>query len=137
MTGRLRAALLVVAAAAIGISAFLVWERHQGGLVACPVGGTSCTVVQHSRYGALLGVPVSTFGLAGAAGLFAVAWVRRPVAAIAAFGLASTGVAFSAYLTWAEAFRIHAYCAWCLSSATLWLAAEVLAGVGAARATTA
>jgi uncharacterized membrane protein len=29
------------------------------------------------------------------------------------------GFAFSAYLTYREAFSIHAYCEWCLSSAAI------------------
>jgi uncharacterized membrane protein len=135
VTGRLRTAVIAVAAGALAIAAFLVWERLKGGPITCPIGGSSCTTVQQSSYGKLLGVPVSTFGLIGSTLLLANALVRRPAAAVTAFALACGGAAFSLYLTWTEAFRIHAYCAWCLTSATLWVAAAVLTGIGAARAT--
>jgi uncharacterized membrane protein len=35
------------------------------------------------------------------------------------FGMALTGVLYSAYLTWLELYRINAICIWCVASACL------------------
>ena len=40
--------------------------------------------------------------------------------------LALVGFGFSMYLTWAELFRIHAICQWCVGSAVLMTALMVL-----------
>ncbi len=42
--------------------------------------------------------------------------------------LAVAGALFSLYLAGLQAFEIHAYCAWCLSSAVIWLALAVATG---------
>ena len=47
--------------------------------------------------------------------------------------LAYLAVAFSAYLTWAELFRIDAICQWCVVSALASLAIAVLATLNALR----
>jgi uncharacterized membrane protein len=40
--------------------------------------------------------------------------------------LALVGFGFSMYLTWAELFRIHAICQWCVASAVIMTALMVL-----------
>lgn len=101
------------------------------GVIQCTVGG--CETVQSSAYAwfpprtvSQVGVPVSVMGIAAYGVLFALAirgiqpgragerWI-----AWAIFGVAAVGVAFSAYLTYLEAFVIHAWCQWCVASAVL------------------
>ena len=44
---------------------------------------------------------------------------NRDVLRLATLGMALFGVAFSGYLTYREAFTLHQYCEWCLTSAGL------------------
>ena len=61
------------------------------------------------------------------------AWARvEAVLALAALAVAGAGAVFSLYLTWLEAERIHAYCAWCLASAVIWTLAAAAAAADAA-----
>lgn len=94
------------------------------GPVACDLG--DCATVQTSGYARIAGVPVSGIGVAGYAALFGLALVGlQPAFAGAAwlalllFAGALAGVLFSAYLTFLEAFVIHAWCQWCVVSAAL------------------
>jgi uncharacterized membrane protein len=94
------------------------------GTLTCQVG--SCDRVQSSPWAVFLGVPVPYLGVAGYVGLLSVAliglqprFVRERWVALALFAMAGVGVAFSAYLTYLEAFRIRAWCMWCVISAIL------------------
>jgi len=111
------------------VAAYLEIERARGRNVACPIGGGGCETVQHSRYSKLAGVPLPLLGLAGAATMFATTLLRDPRARTVAFVLAAAGALFSLYLAGLQAFEIHAYCAWCLSSAVIWIALAVTTGV--------
>jgi len=80
-------------------------------------GVSSCGIVNNSNYSEILGIPVSAFGLlfyTGMAVLVVLKYRRL-------FFLGSiVGVLFSAYLTYLEAFVLHAWCQWCIMSA--WIA---------------
>ena len=86
---------------------------------------SSCERVNMSRWAVFLGVPVAIWGLLFYATL-AVALVgtmpryaeERRISALLV-GLSGWGVLFTAYLTSLEAFVIHAYCMYCLTSAVL------------------
>ena len=92
------------------------------GPVICGVG--NCEAVQSSPYARLGPVPVAALGVLGYLLLMAVSFMGLqpasegsrfvPVALLVGSVL---GVAFSAYLTYLEAFVIHAWCQWCVSSA--------------------
>jgi uncharacterized membrane protein len=110
------------------VAAYLEFERVRGRTVACPIGGGGCETVQHSRYSTLAGVPLPLLGLAGAAAMFVTTLLSDPRARTAAFALAAAGALFSLYLAGLQAFEIHAYCAWCLSSAVIWLALAAMTG---------
>jgi uncharacterized membrane protein len=101
-----------------------MWKLGVMGALACGTGG--CDVVQTSRYAEIAGVPVALLGvlfyglllavsLAGLHGRWAAS--STPTKMIAA--LAGVGMLFSAYLSYLEAFVIHAWCRWCLSSAVI------------------
>ena len=130
-TRRLAAALALLE---LIVAAYLEIERARGRSVACPIGGGGCETVQHSRYSKLAGVPLPLLGLFGAATMFATTLLADPRARTAAFVLAVAGALFSLYLASLQAFEIHSYCAWCLSSAVIWLALAATTGVAWFRA---
>lgn len=116
----------VLATAGAAISVYLTYIESTGSLAACgPVG--DCNAVQQSEYASLFGlVPVGALGVVGYGLILAIHVSRRnltgPADARAGFVLlliTAAGTAFSAYLTFVEAFVIGAACAWCLSSAIL------------------
>src|SRR5271169_1590051 len=87
--------------------------------------GTGCDVVRLSRYANLWGLPVPVFGAAMyftlvllilAEAMAGTVWARRVRYAFAA--ISAAGFLFSLYLTWLEGFVIHAWCAWCVASAS-------------------
>lgn len=121
-----RMALAVVALAGVLVSAYLaMYNLGMLPVIPCTTGG-GCAAVQASKYAHLAGVPVSMIGLGGYAAILLVALVGlQPRFAAAAWpgralaALAAGGVAFSAWLTYLEAFVIHAWCTWCVISAVL------------------
>lgn len=122
---RHRQAIAVLALVGFFI-AFYLWLHALGVIGTLQCGNGGCELVQASRYARLGRIPVALVGVAGYAAIFAVAvaglqpailpraWPTRTLAA-----LAGVGVAFTLYLTYTEAFRIHAFCRWCLASATV------------------
>jgi len=94
------------------------------GTLACGV--SSCEKVQTSRWSEFLGLPVATWG----AGFYvvmlamALAGLQQRYAESSGLSLAMVlwtgwGVLFTAWLNYLEAFVIHAWCEWCLGSATM------------------
>jgi uncharacterized membrane protein len=122
---RIEAALALIA---FLIAGYLTYERHQGQNAVCPIGGGGCETVAHSSYSKFAGVPVSYFGMLGALTMLALCLRPELVYASLRFVVAGVGAAFSLYLTSLEATTIHAYCIWCLGSATAWCLLVVVAG---------
>ncbi len=122
----LRMAIAVLALVGLFISFYLT--LHALGLtplVACTTGG-GCERVQSSRFSSIAGVPVALVGAVGYFALLVVAWLgTTPRAARAAWvsrsliGLGTVAFLFSAYLTALEAWVIHAWCPYCVTSAIL------------------
>ena len=106
----------------LAISAYLTWVHYAGIEPVC-TGISDCERVQSSDYAELVGIPVAVLGLAGYSTILASLWTRVEVTAL----LAYLAVAFSAYLTWAEVFKIDAICQWCVASALITVAIAVLA----------
>ena len=106
--------------------AFYLLAHHVGwvGSLICGVG--DCAAVQASKWSSLGPVPTSAIGMAGYVGLMGVsilglqpahieaAWVSRTLLLFASIALA-----YSIFLTYLEAFVIHAWCQWCVISAIL------------------
>jgi uncharacterized membrane protein len=117
----------VAVLALIGIFLALYLSMYKWGLVGtleCTIGG--CEVVQNSPWSTLFGRPVAEWGLAAYATLFTIAviglqprFVNARWVALSLFGIAAGGVAFSAWLTYLEAFRIQSWCQYCVGSAIL------------------
>jgi uncharacterized membrane protein len=123
---RHRQVIAVLALLGTMLSAYLTMH-HYGltGPLACG-GSQSCDAVQASRWSVFMGVPVAAYGVGGYLTIFVVAlaglqgrWAESagPTKLIAA--LSGVGVAFTAYLTWLELFKIHAVCRWCVASAVI------------------
>jgi uncharacterized membrane protein len=125
----------VLALLELAIAVYLEVERARGRAVACPIGGGGCETVQQSSYSKLAGIPLPILGLIGAGATLVTTLLHDPRARTAAFVLAAAGALFSLYLAGLQAFEIHAYCAWCLSSAVIWIALAVTTGVAWIRAT--
>jgi uncharacterized membrane protein len=115
---KLRIAIGVLSVIGIGIGTYLTYTHYAGAHVLCLSSG-GCETVQHSRYSKLDGIPVATLGLAGYIGILISLAIRGEAGRALGFALALVGFLFSMYLTYREAFTIHAYCQWCLGSAAL------------------
>ena len=121
----MKSRMIIATLALIGffVSVYLaLWKFGFMGLITCGTG--SCELVQTSEYAYLFGVPVAVIGAIGYAALFGVSIVGlqpglagRRIIATGLVGLSGLGLAFTAYLTYLEAFVIEAWCRWCLLSA--------------------
>jgi uncharacterized membrane protein len=87
-------------------------------------GSGSCETVQASPWATFVGLPVPLWGVGGYLVLFVLAlvglqprFIEHRLVGRLLLGLATLGFAFSAYLTWVEAFLLHAWCRWCVASA--------------------
>lgn len=110
------------------IDALYLSLKRNAGPIPCHV-TRGCTDVVTSQYSALLGIPISVFGLVFYLFVFSLAvfqlsgtgntlkWIFWPAAA---------AVAISALLVGIQAFALHAYCEYCLLSAILVLAIFLL-----------
>ncbi len=121
---RLRVAIASVATVGLAIAAYLTIVHYTHSSPICTSGG--CEKVQRSSYASLAGVPVALLGLLAYLGVIASAAWRGLPAALAGCVIALVGVAFSAYLLWAQLARIHAVCQWCLASDVVMAALAVL-----------
>jgi uncharacterized membrane protein len=122
----MRRATLVLALLGAGIAGYLTWVHYAGLEVVCLAGGGGCEKVQSSDYAELAGVPVAVLGLIGYLGILASLLMPEEPGRLAAAFLSLVGFGFSMYLTWAELFRIHAICQWCVASAVIMTALTVI-----------
>lgn len=120
-----RMVVAVLALAGLFLATWLtMYKLGIVGSIQCTIGG--CEKVQGSAYAYFLGLPVAAYGVAGYGALFVAAllgiqprWAASRGIALAIFGMAAVGVAFTLYLTYLEAMVIHAWCQWCLVSAAI------------------
>ena len=94
------------------------------GPVICGLG--DCGAVQNSPYAKVGPIPVAAFGALGYLLLLFLSFLGlQPTSQgsrmvpLGLLGGVFLGVGFSAYLTYLEAFVIHAWCQWCVASAIL------------------
>jgi uncharacterized membrane protein len=124
MTGR--RAIAVLAGLGLAISAYLVYVHYADVKPLC-TGLSDCVRVQASDYAEWAGIPIALIGALGYLGILGCLVLRGDAGLLGGAFLAFVGAGFSAYLTWAEAVRIEAFCQWCLVSAGLMVALAVLA----------
>ena len=124
----MRRAIAGLAVLGLAISIYLTWVHYADIEPVC-TGISDCEKVQTSDYSELAGIPVAVLGIAGYASILASLWMPAEVTVLLAY--VATG--FSAYLTWAELFKIDAICQWCVASALASLAIAVLATLLALR----
>ena len=117
VTTRMRRVTLVLALVGTGIAGYLTWVHYGHLKIVCLSGGGGCEKVQASSYAELAGIPVAVLGLVGYLLILASLALPEGDGAVAAAFLSLVGFGFSMYLTWAELFRIHAICQWCVASA--------------------
>lgn len=103
--------------------------------------GTGCDVVRASAYAHVWGVPTPVYGVAMYATLailaFAEVMAGRILAAVIRtliLLLAAAGLVVSAILTSIEAFKLHAFCDWCLLSAIVVTLILIVSALGMRRA---
>lgn len=120
-----RMTLALVALVGVLVAAYLaLHDLGYIGTLACGTG--SCELVQTSRWAVFLGIKVAVWGVAYYVALFALAlaatherFAEHPRLPVALVAMTGWGVAFSAWLTYLEIFRIHAICRWCVGSAAI------------------
>lgn len=125
---------LTLIVALIAVAAYLTWVHYQPQALICAVDG-GCHTVQSSRYAMIGPVPVALLGLGLAVallGLWAVRWLRPPLApavSIATVGLLVGAVTYYGWLTHVELNVLDAICQWCVLSALLTVALLVVEAV--------
>jgi uncharacterized membrane protein len=106
---------------------------HYGfiGTIACGI--SSCEKVQSSRWSMLLGIPVALWGAGYYATMLSlsIAGLQPRFAdsrrlALIVLVLSVWGALFTSWLNYLEAFRLEAWCEWCLGSASMVLVLLVL-----------
>ena len=123
--------IIVLAVVGVAVSLYLLTVHWGWWQAVCLLGVSNCELVNLSRWSELFGIPVALLGaLAYSAIIVASALIARNLyveyARPALFFIAAIGVAFSAYLTYIEAFVLYEYCSWCVLSALLITAIAIL-----------
>ena len=110
--------MVVLAAAGLLVSIYLVAKTADPSSVVCSIGG-GCETVLSSQYSKIFGLPVAWLGIAWYVVTLILIWLvyfKRSWAQMYFWLWATVGLLFSLYLLYLEKFQIHAYCTWCLSS---------------------
>lgn len=120
-------AVPVLVAAGLVVAGYLTYVETTANLVECGVAIPGCVTVQTSSYAKLFGFfPIALLGVVGYIVILA-AWIlekfvtpsKKDLVSLVLWGVCMFGVLFSIYLTFLEAFVIHATCSWCILSAVL------------------
>lgn len=119
---------IVITLAACGLldALYLSYERVMAGTLFCPVTGEGCASVQNSWYAAPFGVPIAFMGVVAYGVMLLIAFMaynNRQVgnwcACSVLRGMVQISLIVSAILVVIQAFLIHAFCFWCLTSAAI------------------
>ncbi len=117
--GAVKRVLIGLAVIGLGVASYLTYVHYSGIRPECSR-GFNCYAVQTSAYSKVLGIPVAVIGLIGYFSILASLLApERESTRMATAAMTVIGFAFSAYLTYREAFSLEQYCEWCLSSAVI------------------
>lgn len=116
---------IIRVASLIGLldSVYLSYVKLTHTPIYCTPGLGDCATVNSSRWSELWGIPIAIYGILAFGSLLLLSFYGKKVKLIQSyddyliFAIAIIGVLFSAYLTYLEAFVIHAFCQWCILSA--------------------
>ena len=116
-------AVAVLALIGLLISTYLLlYKLNVMKTLLCGTG--ACETVQSSPWADFIGVPVPAWGVAGYLMIFGLAmagiqprFIENRNLARVLLATSTFAFAFSAYLTWVEAFLLQAWCRWCVASA--------------------
>ncbi len=113
-----------LAGAGVLLTAYLFFAHFSGAGALFCTAGSSCDIVQESRWSILFGLPLSLWGLGLYLLLLLAACTGTTVATRwrRVFSLSLIGVLMSLYLTTVGWVALEAVCAWCLTSFGLLLA---------------
>lgn len=135
-TERLRQTIALLALVGFFVAVYL-WLHALGIGGALKCGAGACETVQTSRWAVFLGLPVAFYGVVGYGAVCVVAIVALRPAALAQrawsrllFAMATLGLLFSLYLTYAELFLVQAICRWCVGSALIITATWIVTLLG-------
>ena len=119
-----RWAVVALSLAGLAVATYLSVQHVSGGIPACGI-SSGCDEVTTSDYAVLFGVPVAFIGVVGYSalllGTLTYLGLEDPpnFLTYALLGMALIGEAFTLYFVYTQAFRIHAYCQYCLASAAI------------------
>ena len=126
--------LLALTLLGTGIATYLAWVALNEDEEAFCSGVGDCHAVQSSEYAEIGGMPIAVLGLGMYVALLGIVILRHSwqgeapnVLRVWTFTIALSGVMYSAYLTYLEAFEIEAICVWCVASAVVVTLIMVLA----------
>lgn len=114
----------------LAVSAYLTYIHYQPEHLICSI-KKGCDIVNSSQYAAVFNIPVAAWGMfyyVVAALLFARGASTRWLLIWTTIGVLS-----SSYLTYLEAFVIHAWCQWCVASGVITVLLFVLALIASRR----
>jgi uncharacterized membrane protein len=120
-------AIPLLLTAGLIVAGYLTYMEMTSTVPVCGPILPGCETVQTSRYARLFGfLPIAVIGLAGYTTIL-LTWLVRTfgkekiqyASSVALWAFSFFGVLFSTYLTYLEAFVIHATCSWCITSAVL------------------
>ncbi len=136
--GRLYLAIASLAIAGMAVSSFSLYHHFSKSKTSfCDIGQSfDCDLVNRSQYSTVHGMPVALLGILGYVLVFSLATAYREKAETPFIlaGAAMAGWGFAMYLTWVEAFLLHAWCLLCLSSLAAISVITLLSVIAAAKA---
>jgi vitamin-K-epoxide reductase (warfarin-sensitive) len=137
-TSRVCSAIALLALAGMFVSSISLYHHFSKSKTSfCDIGQSfNCDLVNRSQYSVFHGIPVALLGILGYLLILSLATVYREKAETPFIlaGVTLAGLGFALYLTYIEAFVLHAWCILCLSSLTLITVAGVLSLWSAAKA---
>ena len=136
--GKLYLTIALLAIAGVAASSISLYHHFSKSRTSfCDIGESfNCDLVNRSQYSTVRGVPVALLGILGYLFVLSLATVYRDKAETPFIlaGAALAGLALALYLTYVEAFVLHAWCLLCLSSLATIAAISVISSWNAIRA---